>query len=205
MIALIFLSCSSGKVSYAWKGEAKSYLTKYQEMMFKGDFFQAQYYFDDAVKEAKNDVSLETLAIVYLSKCAMQTAMSQKTVCQEYEAIRPLLLNPKYENYVKLLLEDKSLDINFLGKYRSLYEAIVKKEVDLSDINTLDTVYAQALGSMLIFNQGLINEEIIYYMIDKASAENMKGLMLVWLGKAQLVLTGEKLLQVKNQIKILSD
>ena len=205
IMPLLFLSCSSGKVSYEWKGQAKSYLAKYQEMMLKGDFFQAKYYFDDAVKEAKNDVSLETLAIVYLSKCAMQTALSQKTDCREYQEIKSMLTNPKYENYVKLLLKDERVDKRYLDKYSSLYKAIVKKEVELSDIESLDTVYAQALGSMLVFNHGLINEEIVYYMIDKASAENMKGLMLVWLDKAQSILTGEKLSRVKNQIKVLSD
>lgn len=203
--ALLFVSCSSGKVPYAWKGQTKSYLAKYQEMMLKGDGFQAKYYFNDAVKEAKNDASLKTLAVVYLSKCAMQIAMSQKTACQEYQQIKSLLSDSVYENYAKLLLQDESVAINELHKYRSLYEAIGNKEVELSDIVSLDTVYAQALGSMLVFNHGLMNEEIVYYMIDKASSENMRGLMLVWLDIAQSMVTGEKLLRVKNQIKILSD
>lgn len=205
MLALLFISCSSGKVSYAWKGQTKSYLIKYQEMMLKGDSFQAKYYFEDAVKEAKNDVSLETLAIVYLSKCAMQVAMSEKTSCQEYQKIKSLLVDAKYDSYAKLLLKDKDIDVSYLNKYKSLYEAILKKEVGLSDIQSLDTVYAQALAAMLVFNHGLINEEMVYYMIDKASSENMKGLMLVWLSKAQSIVTGEKLLRVKNQIKVLSD
>ena len=204
-VSLLFIGCSSSKTPYAWQGEAKAYLSKYQEMMLKGDFFQAKYYLEDAVKEAKNDASLETLAIVYLSECAMQKAMFLKTSCQSYKALQDLIIRPQYEMYQKMIEGDKVDDVSALGQYRSLYEAIENKEIRLSDIRSLPTLYAQAIGSMVLFEKGLMSREISNYMIDRASQENMKGLMLVWLKKSQLFETGKRLERLKNQIKVLSD
>ena len=153
--------------------------------MLKGDFFQAKYYLDDAIKEAKNDVTLETLSIVYLSQCAMKKAMTLKTECQSYEALKRAGLKSKHDDYKKMLLSQEVDDISALGQYSSLYKGIQKKEVTLSDIKSLGTIYTQAIGAILVNNHGLMNEKIINYMIDKASAENMKGLMLIWLKKSQ--------------------
>lgn len=205
MIILVLSACSSSKVPYAWQGQTKSYLTKYQEMMLKGDFFQAQYYLDDAIKTAKNDATLETLAVVYLSKCAMNKAMNLKTQCQSYESLKSLLKQRRYDDYEKMLRGQKVDNISNLGHYYALYQAIVNKDVQLSDIKSLETVYAQAIAAIVVDKHGLMNKEISHYMIDKASHENMKGLMLVWLKKSQSFATGEALQRLKREIKILSD
>jgi len=205
LLSVFFISCSSEPLPYAWQAQAKLHLDKYQEMMLKGDFFQAKYYLQDAITEAKNDVTLETLAIVYLTQCAMEKVMNQKSACTEYKNIKKLVNKPHFDAYADMLLNQAVTHINLLGKYRSLYNSIKIKEVTLADIKSFDTIYAQAIASMLVYNSGLINETISSYMIDKASLENMKGLMLVWLNNAQTFMSGEKLERVKNQIKILSD
>jgi len=205
LLAVLFTSCSSSPLPYAWQAQAKLHLDKYQEMMLKGDFFQAKYYLDDAIKEAKNDVTLETLAIVYLTQCAMEMAMNQKTSCKEYQEIKNVLVKPSFDAYAHMILNQTVNDSDRLGKYRSLFLSIKKKEVSLSDIQSLETIYTQAIGSMLVYDRGLINEKITNYMIDRASLKNMKGLMLVWLNIAQTFMTGQKLERVESQIKILSD
>ena len=205
LLMMILLSaCSSSKVAYAWQGEAKAKLAKYQEMMLKGDFFQANYYLEDAIKEAKNDTSLESLAIVYLTQCAMQKAMAQKTTCKAYQEIKALVTEPSFEAYQKLLNKQTVDDRTLLGKYSSLYQAIQKKEVSVSDIKSLPTIYAQAIGSMVIFDYDLLTKEISEYMSDKASVENMKGLMLVWLKKTALFMNGKDLKRVQSRIRVLS-
>ena len=203
IVAFFITSCGSGKVAYAWKGEAKAYMTKYQDMMLKGDRFQASYYLKDAIKEAQNDISLRSLATVYLGKCAIEKAVGIQTVCQSYTDLKPLFNDTKFEAYKAMLLDEEVTDTTLLGKYQSFYESLKAKNVGVSEIQSLDTIYAQSIAAMLALEKGQINMDIIDYMIDKASSENFKGLMLTWLKIAQKMATGEKKNRLDQKIKFL--
>jgi hypothetical protein len=178
-------------------------MAKYQEMMLKGDSFQASYYLKDAIKEAQNDVSLRSLAIVYLGECAMQKAMGLKTQCQSYESLKNLFKDSKFEAYKAMLLSQKVKNPADLHKYQSFYEALEAKSVTLSDIKSLDTIYAQAIAARLVYEKGQITKDMLAFMIEQASSENLKGLMLVWLDIAKDMAAGEEKIRLDQKIRLL--
>lgn len=205
LMALFLTACSSGPVSYAWQGETKSYLLKYQEMMLKGDSFQAAFYLKDAIKEARHDVSLHTLAVVYLSECAMTKALGQKYKCSKYQSLEALVNDPKLQAYDKMLGSRSLTSSDDLGKYGALHEAMKKEQVSVSDIDGLDTIYAKAIAAMLVKEKKLLTQDIVDYMIDQGSRENMKALILVWLKIAKGRASGERLAYLEQKIALLQE
>ncbi len=204
MAIVIFTSCGSGKIDYAWQGEAKGYLDKYQEMMFQGDTFQAAYYLQDAIKQAQKDTSLKTLATVFLTQCAMEKAMGKETQCHAYSDLEKVYNKPQLHAYKTMLLGHHVKNPKLLGKYQGFYEALQKKAVTLSDISSLDTIYAQAIAAKLAFESGLHTKKMMNFMINQASKENLHGLMLLWLTIAKNASEGEEKKVLEHKIRLLS-
>ena len=203
IVVILFNACSS-PVAYTWRGQAKAHLDNYQKMMLEGDHLQAEYYLLDAVKEAKLDSSLETLAVVYLTECAMNRVLNIEASCHMYTSIENLVKNEYFQGYKELLMGENISDLNGLGKYRSIYDAIKDRTVTKDDIDALETIYAKSIGAMMVERAGLASKDIVLYMIDVASKEHKKRLMVLWMKKLKVLsskLDQEKLSKV---IEVLS-
>jgi hypothetical protein len=194
-------SCSSSK-SYAWRGESKLYLDKYKEMMLKGDTFQASYYFKDALKYAKLDTSLNTVAMVYLNQCAMELSINKKSDCS-YIKIQSLIKNREIESFYQFLYEDKVDSVENLGKYEKAYLGMQNSSVNVAILDDYENIASKFIVAMVWKYKSFINREIAQYMVDQASENSLKGVMLVWMKILKDYLHGEEKKALEDKIILL--
>ncbi len=203
---VVWLGGCGGKTTHAWKGQTQSYFERYQKMMLKGESLQAEYYLKDSLKEAKNSPDITTLAKIYLGACAMEKAMMRQSGCASFLSVEALIADPKLSAYKKMLLGETVGQSTLLGKYEALYEVRSDKEAALGELKSLDTIYAKAVGAAVIKDAGAVSEALCRYMVDEASSQSMKGLMLLWKkeGVAFMVDPQERSKEIER-IKLLSE
>ncbi|MDH5464886.1 MAG: hypothetical protein OEW60_04595 [Thiovulaceae bacterium] len=206
-LVLMFTACS--KPTFVWKSEAKSYLLMYQQKMFEGDSFQADFYYRDALKEARKGSSVKPIAMIYLTSCAMHQALFMSSNCVNYKKIKPVVKDDALDAYATFILGEK-LEPKSVEKYAAVIEALSEKDQKdiYSSIESLKSIYSKAVAASVVAKKELLDERLIDYMIYEASKHSMKNLMNVWMQQKVKFLkkTGRDIerLRLMEQIRFLA-
>lgn len=182
LAGLFLLGCSTPR--YVYKAESAGYFQSYKEMMFKAEDFQAAYYLKDAIKSAKQEEHLDTLAKLYLGSCAIELALYKTQKCALFESIEPLLEDKKYEAYKAFILaQNFQKDAESLAKYRDFMVALEEKNPQSiqKSIEALPDIYAKAIAVSIVKRINGLSVDLINVMIEEAEKNSMKGVLLTYM------------------------
>ena len=136
VIFLLFSACSFQTPSNEWQYKSASAFHAYTEDFLSDDAYMANNDLKRAIAHAKKSANLETLARVYLGKCALNISVGIPDNCQEYQEIATVVEEVSLHHYYQLIekkfsMDDakKSLDMS-RATSKLLVGAIYKEEID---------------------------------------------------------------------------
>lgn len=205
LFVALFVGCSTATPPNQWQYKSTTAFNSYQENFLKYNLIVAKADLQRSIKHAKMSADLTQLATIYLSKCALESAVSTQLVeCREYEEIQPLIHDKLLESYY-MFLQKKEVDSSTLpSEYKQLSQLFTSKSSAYS--KTLFSIKKPTsffIGASLL--QDSLSLEEIDRVIKKASLYGYKHLVLFWLKKA-LVKTNnlQKRENLRKKLEILT-
>jgi len=174
-----FVGCSTSTPPNQWQYKSTTAFNSYKENFLKQNLVVAQADLKRSIKHAKMSADLTQLATIYLSECALKTAVSTSIQrCDNYKKIQPLVQNRSLDAY-----------FNFLQKEETNVE-LLPSEYRKSLFNIAKPTSFFVKASLM---QESLTELEMNKVLNKASLYGYKQVVFFWLKKISKI--------TKNSIK----
>jgi len=198
VITLYFSACSFKKEPNDWQYKSADYFKEYQENFLSSNDFIAKNELSQAIKYAKKSSDLNTLAKIYLGRCALNISVGIEEKCEAYRNISDAVASEKLDAYYAFItknLEDNK--VQFLEKH---YQEFVENGTDIFDMPRVSsTLLCASLKREELDNEA--REKIVKI----ASYHGYKKVVLFWLKEQKKYLKNrEEIEKIETKIAILS-
>jgi hypothetical protein len=159
-----------------------------------------------AVKYAKTDANLNSLARIYLGECALNISVGLNNNCNKYKNIKELVDDKSlyaYYNLITLNLKQKQLN-SLPEKYKKFATYLLLKKFDkaYNEAININSATSQMLLSSLIKKH--LNKTQIKEIIKIASYNGYKKSVLFWLNELRNITKNKKIKKnISKRISIL--
>jgi hypothetical protein len=195
---LVLLACGSKPIP-DWTNEAFNQLEHYKKNALLGKGPVAEFHFNKAIEEIKKSGDLDILARVYLTKCAIQTAVLEKMDDREYLRIDVAQPVPQNRSFHKFLsgdtahVEEKLLPVQYQGFFMTYRSG---RFADMSgEISKMEDPLSKLIAAGFLVKQDKCDEGCLKIAVDTASKNGWKKALLVYLVKIQSFYENKKELE----------
>ncbi|MBN1614600.1 MAG: hypothetical protein JW950_09065 [Deltaproteobacteria bacterium] len=185
---ILIVGCVSQPIP-AWLDKGFDDLERYKSFALIGDDRKASLYFQNVLEEISKSGDLDILAKVYLTRCAVETALLLPARDEEYVKIAAVQSSAGTKAYHDFLTgPSHSLDPSGLpDPYRKVIE--VARQGTLSEMNHvvagIDDPLSRLIAAGWLVRQGKYDEGLLNTAIETASSRGWKRALLVYLERLQ--------------------
>lgn len=166
-ISLLASGCGTKKPDNEWLYKSSDAFNAYTRTFLRGNDALAKNYLSQSIKYAKEGSSINTIAKIYISSCALNIASGIDDKCLAYEEIAPLATDKTLPPYFELITKKKfSKDLP------------TKYSQELFSIKEKTTLYLMAS-----INKSDLSKEDMIRLVDISSYNGDKRISLFWLNE----------------------
>lgn len=181
VIVLLFSGCSFKAPPNNFQYKSANAFSSYTSNFLSGADIVAKNDISRALKHAKRDADLNTLARIYLGECSLNISVGIDDKCSKYINIKNIVNDTTIDAYYNLISEKKT-DIKYIpNKYKKFTFYLNRDEYKSAfrEILLMQDVTSQLVASSLIKDS--LDEKDISIIIDIASFHGYKKSVLFWL------------------------
>ena len=153
MFIFVLGGCSFKQEPNRWQTDASKQMQLYVEHFLSANDYVAQRIYKKAKNNAKKSAQLETLARVYLVKCAMHLTVGLSVECDEYTKIQNIVSSDELDAYYMFLNQTITLDqVVYLDpRYRSFANSLLVEATDIvKQMHQIDDTVSKLLVASMI-------------------------------------------------------
>ena len=203
---LVFNACSLKTPENDWQRKSTSAFSSYTKNFLSGNDALAQNDLSRAIQHAKQSADLTQLAKIYLGECALNISSGTNDTCKKYIHISNLLEDKKLDAYYSLLTRSiNKQQINLLPpQYQSFASNILKKDFTAANIAIQKMQKASSAFLCAALIKDKLDSNTRKHILDSASLNGYKKLVLFWLKEEKNFTTDESHLEkLQKKISIL--
>jgi hypothetical protein len=190
ILSMFAVGCSTKKPDNEWLYKSADAFNAYTQNFLRGNDALAKNYLAQSIKYAKDGSSINTLAKIHLSSCAINIASGMDDKCLAYEEIAPLATDKTLPPYFELITKKKF--------YKEL---TTKYSQELFSIKEKSTLYLMAS-----LNKSNLSKEDMIRLVDISSYNGDKIISLFWLNELAKQTTDQnEKLKLQKTIKLIKD
>ena len=207
IITTFFVSCSFKEEPNAWQYKSANYFKEYQKNFLSNKVILAKSDLEYAVANAKQSANLNTLAKIYLGKCALNISVGIEDSCTDYQEVSLLLADKKLDAYYHFILKSNTFeDIEYLEDNYEKFARLIKSQ---KFIEASDYIFEMKRASSTLLSGALMKDDLNDFSREKllnlASYHGYKKAALFWLREQKKHTKSiEKVKIIDKKIRILS-
>ncbi len=168
LLLLIFTGCFYSKPKNLWIYTSSSSFKSYQKNLLSGNYELAKIDLKRSIEKAKQGADFNTLAKIYLGKCALNNSLGINDNCNEYIQIQDLITSKNIKTYYHLINKNiKQIDTNHLPKvYKPLVDNLKKQNYLLANdiILNIDSPTSKLISIYILDNN--VSKEVLKKSIE---------------------------------------
>ena len=202
LIALLFFNaCSLKTPKNDWQRKSTNAFSSYTKNFLNGDDALAYNDLSRAIKHAKQSANLTQLAKIYLGECALNISVGIEDACSEYKNISDLVLDKELDAYYSFLTDTLKKDqIQFLPKhYQKFASAFIAQDKKLLNKEIVQIPKETSSYISAALTRKDLSHATKMYLIESASSNGYKKLVLFWLQEAKRASRNPAEIQLLNK------
>ena len=212
MIKLIILStlllsaCSIKTPTNDWQRKSTTAFNSYTKNFLQANNALSASDLSRAITHAKQSANLTQLGKIYLGECALNISAGIHDDCKKYKDISNLIKDNKLEAYYSLLNNSlQEEQIKFLpSQYQDFSLALIKKDEKMVNTEILQISKTSSLLLSASLAKKLLNNTTKEHIIQSASFNGYKKIVLFWLENKKQTTNDTKIQQeIEKRISIL--
>ena len=187
-LVMLFVACGGSKPIRDWVNISHSQMETFKNHALTGRTQTADVHFKKAIEEIKKSGNIDLLAKAYLTKMAVQTALSEETNADDFlrvDAVESFNENKSY--YFFLAGEFERVDEKVLpAVYRPLQNALRKGQAFVETQKLLDKIddpLSRLIAAGIFVRTGKADEAVLRTAVDTASEQGWKKALILYLGR----------------------
>ena len=198
VFVLFFTACSSSKSPNTWEKSSALSTKSYIDYFLQDRELLANSEYTRAVTNAKQSASVDTLAKIYLTQCALNRAVYIEDDCSEYIELEHLIEDSTLKNYFYFITHKPFESASLPQQYQKFAQEtdIEKKKAALFEIEPLSS---QLVAAATI--KETLNDQDVLLLLKKSSYYGYRRVNIVLLKHLSMT-TKDKKLQKESLAKL---